>query len=108
MTLIEALRQYTVGPFSIFDFVIAYAGFYVAAPFIIGGFRRFRIRATRATIMWLVLPLSVVVHVAVHTPTPLSKMVIDPSSNILAKLIVVTMIYFAWRSRETSTPDRNK
>ena len=97
MTLIEFVRQYKVGPFSIFDFVTAYAGLYLLAPLLIRIFQRFHVRITLANILWLMLPLSVLVHLLIGTQTALTQMVVDPSGHYIAKAVILVMIYFGLR-----------
>jgi hypothetical protein len=96
-SLIESLRQYKIGPFSIFDFVTAYLGLLIISPLIIWLFAKMRLRITIVSIMWFVLPLSVVTHIAIGSDTPFTKMVLDPSGNYLAKIIILVMIILgAW------------
>lgn len=97
MTSIEFLRQYKVGPFSIFDFVTAYVGFYLLAPLLIRLFQKFNVYVTLGNILWLVLPLSVLTHLLIGTHTALTSMVVDPSGHYIAKAIIIVMIYLGLR-----------
>lgn len=97
MNILEFLRHYRIGPFSVFDFAVSYLGFWLLAPYIIKLFARINVNFTKANIMWLVLPLSVLIHLAVSRHTPLTKMVIDPNNYYLLKILLMIMIYFGFR-----------
>ncbi len=97
MSLVELLRQYKIGPFSIFDFVLALGGVYLLAPLMIRAFRRARISITRAELLWLVVPLSVVSHLLVGSMTPLTRMVVNPTGDVVAKIILLGMLYMGLR-----------
>lgn len=93
MNIIDLLRQYRVGPFAVFDFVISYLGFYLLSPFIIKLFLFFNLKINKTGIMWLVLPTSILVHILVGEYTPLTKMFLDGSEYYLVKAIVIFTIY---------------
>ncbi len=95
--MIEFLRQYKIGPFSIFDFAISYIGFYLLSPLIIRFFMLFKIHITKSSIMWLVLPLSVVTHIIIRTYTPLTLMTIDPHGHYIVKIIMLFMLFMGLR-----------
>ena len=86
MDWITYLRTFRAGPFAIFDFVASYAGIYLLAPVLIWLFKFFGINTTRATWLWLTLPASVLIHLAVGKITPLTAMAIDPSDYWILKI----------------------
>ena len=90
--IIDFLRQFRIGPFAIFDFSISYLGLWLLSPLIIRGLKRARIGITLASIMWLVVPLSVLVHLLIGRYTPLTLMFLDSSGGVLAKLVMVVML----------------
>lgn len=97
MSFVELLRQYKIGPFSIFDFVLAFGGVYILAPFIIRVLQRARIIITRTELMWLVVPLSVMSHLLVGSMTPLTQMAVNPKGDVVVKLVLLGMLYVGLR-----------
>jgi hypothetical protein len=93
MSIIEYLRQFRVGPFAIFDFAISYLGVYLLSPYIIRFFAYFNISITQASIIWLVLPISILIHIILGNYTPLTKMFIDIYGYYFLKIIVLYMVY---------------
>jgi hypothetical protein len=79
MNLIAKLREPRIGPFAIFDFAAAYAGAWVAAPYL---------KVSRKRMMYLVLPLGAVTHAVLGTKTPLNDMLTDPEGHWGAKAVV--------------------
>lgn len=92
---IEFLRSFRIGPFAVFDFAVSYLVIYLIWPFL----TRHGLPLSRTQAMWLVLPVSVVVHVLVGQITPLTEMVLDPHGHYLVKLLMIFMIGMAIYSR---------
>lgn len=90
--IIDFLRQFRIGPFAIFDFSISYLGLWLLSPLIIKGLKRVRIEISLASIMLLVVPLSVLAHLLVGRYTPLTLMFLDSSGGILAKVVLFIML----------------
>jgi hypothetical protein len=97
MNIIEFLRQYRMGGFAIFDFVVAYGGFFLLSPIIMKLFQKININMTLANIMWLVLPLSIVVHLIIGVHTPLTKMFINTHDYYFVKILIFFMVYMGLR-----------
>jgi hypothetical protein len=97
MSMLEFLRQYRIGAFSIFDTVTAYGVVYLLAPRLIRWFGLIHVQFTRGNILWLVLPLAVIVHLIFGLHTPFTRMVMDPSGHYLAKAAVLAMLFFGLR-----------
>lgn len=93
MDIISLLRQFRIGPFAVFDFAISYLGLYLLSPLIIKFFSIFNITVTKANIMWLVLPASILIHIAIGRYTPLTKMFLNTSDYYLLKILVIYMLY---------------
>lgn len=93
MNIIKYLRLFRIGQFAIFDFTISYIGFYILSPLIIKLFKYFNMTVTIANIMWLVLPLSILIHIIIGNHTPLTKMFLDTSDYYFIKIVIVYMIY---------------
>lgn len=97
MISIEFLRQFRVGPFAIFDFVVAYGGLLLLSPIIIKLLQKVHVQMTWVNIMWLVLPLSIIAHVLSGHHTPLTKMFLNPSDYYFLKILIVFMVYMGFR-----------
>jgi len=89
MNIVEFLRQYRIGGFSIFDFVVAYGGFLLLSPIIIRLLQKINVHMTLANIMWLVLPLSIVAHIIFGNHTPLTKMFLNPHDYYFVKILII-------------------
>ena len=97
MISIEFLRQFRIGPFAIFDFVVAYGGLLLLSPIIIKLLQKVHVQMTWINIMWLVLPLSIIAHVLSGYYTPLTKMFLNPSDYYFVKILIVFMVYMGFR-----------
>jgi hypothetical protein len=97
MNIIDFLRQYKIGSFSIFDFALAYIGLFLLSPLIIKALHYFHIRITQMNIMWLVLPLAILVHVLVGQHTPMTKMFLDLHNYYFLKALILFMIYMGFK-----------
>jgi len=97
MITVEFLRHYRIGGFAIFDFVVAYGGLLLLSPLITRLLGKINVHMTWVNIMWLVLPLSIVVHVLIGKHTPLTKMFLNPSDYYFLKVLIVFMVYMGLR-----------
>ncbi len=97
MNPIDYLRTFRIGPFSVFDFAISYLGFLVFSPLIIWLFAKCHVKITLISIMWLVLPLSILVHALFGRYTQLTQLFLDPYGNILVKVIVLFMLFMGFK-----------
>ena len=97
MNIVEFLRQYRIGGFAIFDFVVAYGGLFLLSPIIIKLFQKINVHMTLVNIMWLVLPLSIIVHILVGTYTPMTKMFLNMHDYYFIKILIIFMIYMGLR-----------
>jgi len=98
MSFIETLRSVRVGPFALFDFALAYAGIYLIAPLLSRMFHVVKLDIPRSSWLWFTLPISVVVHLAIGTITPFTRMAIDPQGGYLIKLLLGAMLYLGARN----------
>lgn len=93
MDSLEFLRQFKIGSFSIFDFAAAYVGLFLLSPLIRALGKRINLHFTTAAILWLVLPLSILVHVLFQQQTPLTSMFLDFSGHYFLKAVILGMIF---------------
>lgn len=99
MISLEYLRQFRIGPFTIFDTVIAYVGILILSPILNWLMSRLRLKIPIISWFWFTLPLSVIFHIIFHQSTPLTKILIDPGKAqfYIAIFILFTMTYLGFR-----------
>lgn len=93
MNVVSLLRQYKLGPFSLFDFAASLIVVYVVAPYVQRAFARINIGITRESLLWFTVPVSVLAHIAVQTPTPLTVIVLDTHGGVVAKVAMLAMLF---------------
>ncbi len=93
MDILTTLRQYRIGPFTLFDSALAYLGVFLLAPLFTKLFQKIHLSITRIQWMWLTLPIAVLTHILIKQNTPLTKMILDLHGNYLAKGIVLFMLF---------------
>ncbi|TXH00191.1 MAG: hypothetical protein E6P95_04100 [Candidatus Moraniibacteriota bacterium] len=94
MITIQYLRSFRFGEFAIFDFTLAYLGVYLLTPTlnkIISPTKRI---LSRFQWLLLVLPLSIIFHLATGNITPLTKLALDPHTGYGLKALLLIMLYF--------------
>lgn len=91
MNFIEVLRSYRIGPFAIFDFAATYLVAYLVGPYL----KKIGIPISREQFMYLVLPISILVHLVFKVETPLTKMVLATNDYFVWKGILILMIILA-------------
>jgi len=92
MNIIDALRQYRMGPFAFFDFTAAYLGMLVVTPLLKKIFLRFHLLLPTVSVLWFVLPLSILVHILIGKYTALTTMFLDPTQYYTVKVIIIIMM----------------
>lgn len=98
MDVISILRQYRIGPFTIFDSATAYLGIFLIAPLLTKLFFKLHINISRSGWMWLTLPIAVVFHLAFHQNTPFMKMLLNPKYYYLPIIVLIFMLYMGLRN----------
>lgn len=94
MITIEFLRSFRIGEFAIFDFSIAYIGVYLLVPTLNKIILPTKRQLSRLQWLLLVLPLSIIFHLATGNITPLTRLALDSGSGYGLKLLLLIMIYF--------------
>lgn len=97
--ILNYLRSFRMGPFAIFDFAISYIAMYFLAPYLSKLFALVGIHINREQWLWLTLPIAFVTHLVFKTYTPFTKMVLNPSGDLIAKLFIVGMLIMAYVHR---------
>lgn len=97
MITLEYLRSFRFNNFSVFDFASAYLGIYLLVPLLNKIISLTHRQLSRMQWMLLVLPISIIFHLATANLTPLTKMAIDPNGGYLLKTVLIIMLYFGLR-----------
>lgn len=95
MNIISYLRAFRIGPFAIFDFAASYLLVYFLAPYL----QKLGLKLSRAQMLWLTLPFSVVVHLLFGLSTPLTEMTLDLHGSYWVKILLVAMIVMAFKKK---------
>lgn len=93
MEIIDLLRQFRIGPFAIFDFVVSYLGIYLLANRLTAIALKVHLKISRKQWLWLVLPISIVFHLIFAQDTPMTMMVTDISGFYLVKIVILFMLF---------------
>lgn len=92
MIPIEALRQYRISGFAVFDFVAAFLGIYLLSFLLIRIFRKVNIDIPTRSWLLLTLPISILAHLAVGKMTPMTKDFIDTHGHYIIKLVIIGLL----------------
>jgi hypothetical protein len=107
MDVLNILRQYRIGPFTIFDTATAYLGIFLLSPLLSKLFYKLHINISRSGWLWLTLPISVIFHLVFRQNTPLMKILSDPFKFELYLVLVVLFFMTYMGLRKIKTMDRN-
>ena len=99
MISIEYLRQFRMGPFTVFDTGTAYLGVLILAPLLTWITTKIRLKIPIISWLWFTLPLSVIFHMIFHQSTPLIKILVNPRhfQFYIAIFILFAMTYMGFR-----------
>lgn len=93
MQYIDWLRQFRVGPFSLFDFATAYIGIFLLTPILTKFTAMLHIYISKTQWLWLTLPIGIFVHLFIGKNTLLTTMFLDRHNYFLVKIIILFMLY---------------
>ncbi len=97
MIPIEFLRQFHIGEYAIFDFVVAFAGVYLFSLLTRKIFLKLRLDISTRSWMFLVLPISIAAHLIVNEMTPMARNLIDLHGHYLLKIIIIGLLLLGIR-----------
>ncbi len=89
MNTIELLRQFRIGEYAIFDFVVSFAGIFLITPWMTKLFRKVGIEIPTRSWMLLTLPMSILIHLLVGNITPMTKNFFDANDHYLFKALIL-------------------
>lgn len=99
MEIIEILRQYRIGPFTIFDTALAYGAIFLLAPLLTKLFLKINVSFSRTDWLWLTLPIAVIFHFVLQQHTPFMEMLLNPNDFYIAKIVLLLMLYMGLRKK---------
>ncbi len=94
MIPIEFFRQFRVGEYAVFDFVVAFLGIFILSPLLSKLFSKIKLDIPRKSWMYLTLPIGIISHLLVGRITPLTRDFIDIHSHYILKIIILGLIFF--------------
>jgi len=89
MTILEFLRQFRLGGYAMFDFVVAFIGIYLLSPLLSKIFRKIKINIPKRNWLFLTLPIGIVTHLLIGNITPMTKYFIDLHGHYFLKIFIL-------------------
>ncbi len=106
MISIEFLRQFRLGEYAIFDFVVAFLGIYLLSPLLSKIFLKFRIDIPKRNWLFLTLPISIFAHLLVGNITPMTKDFIDINNHYILKILILGLLTLGIKGIRIVKPPR--
>ncbi len=98
MNFIEFLRQFRIGGFAVFDFAVSFLGIYLLSSPLSKLFLKIRIEIPKKNWLFLILPISIVVHFLFGTMTPMARNFLNLQDYYLLKIIILGLLYLGFRN----------
>jgi len=83
---------FRLGPFRMFDFVGTYLVVFLLSPLLTKVALRFRLKIGKIQWLWLLLPISALVHLMINQDTALVRMLLDPNDYHIVKVLIIFML----------------
>lgn len=93
MDILKFLRQFRIGPYAIFDTALSYVAIYLLAPLLTRFAARLHLNISRASWLWLMLPIAVVFHLLFRQNTPFMQQLFHPGSYYVEYIVLFVMLY---------------
>lgn len=78
MITLEYLRDFRVGPFTMFDTTLAFIGMLILSPILTWIASKLHLKVPAISWLWLTIPVSVPFHAIFQQDTPLMKILSNP------------------------------
>jgi len=98
MITLEYLRSFRIGGYAIFDLVVSFVGIYLLAPLLSKICRKFSLRVSTLSWLFLTLPISIVVHLLVNQKTLMVQDFLDLQSHWGLKILIITLTFLGIRN----------
>jgi hypothetical protein len=97
MLTLDFVRSFRIGPYALFDLLLALVTIYVFAPLLAKLFLKIRLWIPKSSWLWFTLPISILVHVIVLRFTPMTRDFFDPHGHYVIKVIVIVCFLLGLR-----------
>lgn len=97
MTSIEFIRQFKIGEYAIFDFVVSFLFALLISPILTKLFRIINLEIPRASWLYLTIPISILVHIIVGNITPMTRDFISLKGGVFIKILIVALVILGIR-----------
>lgn len=97
MNILEYLRQFRIGEYTIFDTALAFLGVFLLAPVLSKIFLKLRISIPKRNWLFLTLPISIPVHLLFGQMTPMTKGFIDIHGHYILKVVILILFIFGMK-----------
>ena len=94
MSTLEFLRQFRFGEYAIFDLAVSFLGVYLLSPLLSKIFRKIKIDIPKRNWLFLTLPLSILIHLAVGKITPMTRDFMDMHGHYILKIVIFALLIF--------------
>ena len=91
---IELLRQFRVGGYALFDFVVSFLCIYILAPVLSKIFHTVHIEIPRKSWLFFTLPIGIITHLAIGNRTRMTKDFLDPQGHFLLKFLIIGLFLY--------------
>ncbi|MEI8096677.1 MAG: hypothetical protein WCG73_01070 [Candidatus Moraniibacteriota bacterium] len=91
------MRQFRLGEYAIFDFVVTFLGIYLLSSFLSKIFLKIRISIPRSNWLFLALPMSILIHLLSGKITPLTRDFINIQDHYFLKVCILALFVFGLR-----------
>jgi hypothetical protein len=92
MITLEYLRSFRIGGYAIFDLVVSFVGIYLLAPLLSKICRKFSLRVSTLSWLFLTLPISIVVHLLVGQKTLMVQNFLDLQGHWEIKSLIIILV----------------
>ncbi|MFZ2189666.1 MAG: hypothetical protein WA057_06375 [Candidatus Magasanikiibacteriota bacterium] len=97
MSIIEFLRQFRLGGYAIFDFVVSFLGIWLLSPLLTKLFKKIKLDIPKINWLFLTLPISIIIHLLVGNVTPFTKNFLDLHGHYILKIIILVLLILGLR-----------
>lgn len=94
MNKITFLRQFRMGQFAIFDFLLAFLIIFLISPLLSKIFTKVGVEIPRRNWLFFTLPISIIAHLLIGRMTPMTRQFFDPGGHYLLKAIIIGSFIF--------------
>jgi len=90
---IEYLRSFRIFQYAIFDLIASFLGIFLLSPLLTKLFLKININIPTSSWMYLTLPMSIFIHIAVGNYTKMTQNFLDLNSNYILKIIILVLLF---------------